>query len=325
MRNVQKRWYVIIGIAIALLLFNIGFYVMGTFFPHVLNKGNITLPQRTEEKKQFDTSMTETIATLALQSQNVSLIDLQDTTVLFEKNSTDRVYPASITKVMSAVVALDHMPDLTQTVIVEEKDLQGLVEANASVAGLKVGDCVTYEDLLYALILPSGADAANVIANHLFGGMDAFVQEMNNKAASIGMKDSHFVNASGLHDDNHYTTISDLNRMMKHAWINTAFRKVMTTTTYTIPSTQLELNSTLRLYGDSLGFTGGDIIGGKSGYTPEAGCCLASVAKLSNDHLFMLITTGASGSPVEDHRHIDDAKLVYETVAKQYEKVEADQ
>ena len=86
-----------------------------------------------------------------------------------------------------------------------------------------------------------------------------------------------------------YTTMQDLKQMMKHAWINTAFQKVLTTTKYEIPSIKLKFKSTLLLYGDSLSFKEGEIIGGKSGYTLEAECCLVSVAKMKDGHLYICL------------------------------------
>lgn len=325
-KKYKHRLY--LAFIVFLLIGDIGFYIMGKFFPNTLNKGDTTLPQKETSILTQQQSIKDHVKDISINSKYAILIDLEDNTPLYEKNITKKIYPASITKVMSAVVALDHISDLTTKVTVEEKDLEGLVEANASVAGLEAGDNVTYEDLLYALVLPSGADAANVIANHLFGSMDAFVAEMNVKAKAYGMTQTHFVNATGLHDDQHYTTIQDLERMMKHAWKNTAFQQILTTTKYEIPSLHLKLKSTLLLYGTSsdflestlqpetLSFRGGEIIGGKSGYTLEAECCLVSVAKLDNDHLYMFISAKASGEPMEDHNHVNDAIHIYEEVAK---------
>lgn len=314
MLKYRKRWYILLVIAILLFIFDIGFFIMGKYYPNTLNKGITTLPKQDQAVLETQANIKENLKDIKIESQYAMMLDLEDFTVLYEKNINDKIYPASLTKVMSAIVALDHIDDLNKTVTVEKNDLKGLVEANASVAGLKENDTVTYEDLLYALVLPSGADAANVLANHLFGSMDAFVAEMNNKAKSYGMTSTHFINATGLHDDDHYTTITDLKQMMKYAWRNTAFQKILTTQKYKISNINLSFESTLVLYGDSLSFQGGEIIGGKSGFTYEAECCLISVAKLDNGHQYMLITANAPGSPIEDHKHIDDAKQLYSNI-----------
>ncbi len=229
----KKRWYVVLVIIIALLIGDISFFIMGKFFPNKLNEGNTQLPTPSEQLITTQNNIKQGIKDIKLNSPYAILIDLEDQSILYEKNADKKIYPASLTKIMSCVVALDHINDLNQKVTVTEKDLEGLAEANASVAGLQPGDKVTYEDLLYALVLPSGA---NVLANNLCGDMKSFVQEMNNKAKAYGMVNTHFMNATGLHDDNHYTTMQDLKQMMKHAWINTAFQKVLTTTKYEIPS-----------------------------------------------------------------------------------------
>lgn len=340
--NLQKETqrkpyrYIIYALIILLLAADIGFFIMGKFFPNILNKGNTQLPQQEEIIIKTQNAIKAQLKDFSINSGYAILLDLEDFTPLYEKNIDKKIYPASLTKVMSAVVALDHINDLSKTVTVEEKDLEGLLEANASVAGLQAGDTLTYEDLLYALVLPSGADAANVLANHLFGSMDNYVAEMNNKAKAYGMTSTHFVNSTGLHEDDHYTTIKDLEMMMKHAWINTAFQKILTTTQYEIPSLDLKMKSTLLSYGSSiviqskdnesksttksLPFEGGEIIGGKSGYTLEAECCLISVAKMENGHYYMLITAKATGEPISDHHHINDAINMYECIAKAIEK-----
>lgn len=328
--------YIIYALIALLLAADVGFFIMGKFFPNTLNKGDTQLPQQEEAIIKTQDAIKTQLKDVSINSGYAILLDLEDFTPLYEKNIDKKIYPASLTKVMSAVVALDHINDLSKTVTVEEKDLEGLLEANASVAGLQAGDTLTYEDLLYALVLPSGADAANVLANHLFGSMDNYVAEMNNKAKAYGMTSTHFVNSTGLHEDDHYTTIKDLEMMMKHAWINTAFQKILTTTQYEIPSLDLKMKSTLLSYGSSitiqptdnesasttksLPFEGGEIIGGKSGYTLEAECCLISVAKMENGHYYMLITAKATGEPISDHHHINDAINIYESTARAIEK-----
>ena len=302
-------------LAALLVVSNIVFFIMGTYFPSVLNKGDTTLPSQSAETQNRQVAIKEHIKDVSLHSPYAIVIDLEDRSTIYEKKIDERIYPASITKVMSAVVALDHIADLSQTVTVEEQDLAGLAEANASVAGFQAGDTPTYEELLYALILPSGADAANILGNHLFGSVDAYVDAMNEKAESLGMNATHFKNPIGLHEDDHYTTLADLTNMMNHAWINTAFQGIMTTTSYEIKSSGFKIKSTLLVYGDDLSFAGGEIIGGKSGYTLEAQCCLVSVAKMEDGHLYMIISAKAGGDPSEDHFHMNDAKTMYELIA----------
>lgn len=336
-RKLRKQVrYLIYALILLLLAADIGFFIMGKFFPNTLNKGNTQLPQQDKTLAKTQETIKQQLKDISINSNYAIALDLEDFTSLYEKNIDQKIYPASLTKVMSAVVALDHIDDLSKTVTVEENDLEGLAEANASVAGLQAGDTVTYQDLLYALVLPSGADAANVLANNLFGSMENYVAEMNNKAKAYGMTSTHFINATGLHEDDHYTTIKDLEMMMKHAWINTAFQQILTTTRYEIPSLKLKLKSTLLSYGNTLTlliddsnsaselhglpFQGGEIIGGKSGYTLEAECCLISIAKMENGHYYMLITAKATGEPLTDHKHINDATKVYEAIAKAIEK-----
>ena len=266
---------------------------------------------------------------MTLNSRYAMVIDLQDQQVLYEKNSDERLFPASLTKVLTAIVALDNMENLHKKITITEQDIEGLAEANASVAGLEAGEQVTLEDLLYALILPSGADGANALANHLNGSISKFVKDMNEKANSIGMLHTHFTNTTGLQDKQHYTTLQDMKKMMDHAWKNPAFRKVMTTLRYTIPATRqhpngLKLRSTLLFYDKDLKFPGGEIIGGKSGFTPEAGYCLISVARMKDGHQYMVISAKAEkiektlveeGGSATEYGNVMDAKAVYTAIA----------
>lgn len=307
-------------VVLVLLLADITMYKqIKSYYPDAWQKTPaITLPKDEPDARQ--NGITKALQKLKLNSKYAMVIDLQDNRTLYEKNSDQKLYPASLTKVMTAITALDNAQDLNQKVTIHVKDLQGLIKANASVAGLQVGDQLRMEDLLYALILPSGADGANALANHLNGSTKNFVADMNEKAQAMGMTHTHFTNTTGLHDKQHYTTLQDLKKMMTHAWKNPAFRKVITTLRYTIPDVKshpkgLKLHSTLLLYGGKPSFPGGTIIGGKSGYTPEAGCCLISIAKLSDGRLYMVITAQASGSPVDDHKHMDDAKTIYKQIA----------
>ena len=221
------------------------------------------------------------------------------------------------------------MENLHKKITITEQDIEGLAEANASVVGLEAGEQVTLEDLLYALILPSGADGANALANHLNGSISKFVKDMNEKANGMGMLHTHFTNTTGLHDKQHYTTLQDMKKMMDHAWKNPAFRKVMTTLRYTIPATKqhpngLKLRSTLLFYDKDLKFPGGEIIGGKSGFTPEAGYCLISVARMKDGHQYMVISAKAEkiektlveeGGSTTEYGNVMDAKAVYTAIA----------
>lgn len=320
MPKIKKRWWIVAILSCLFLILDIALFIgIKHYFPDAWEKEKQGSSIVSKENKQ-QTIIKDSLKNIRLNSEYAMLVDLEDQQVLYEKNSKERIYPASLTKVLTAIAALDATDDLAKKAEVTAEDLQGLWEENASVAGFQAGDQISYEDALYALMLPSGADAANFLANRLSGSVPAFVDDMNKKAQAFGMKNTHFMNTSGLHDDNHYTTLSDMKIMMDHAWKNTAFRKVMTSLQYTIPSIGshpdgLALRSTLLMFRNDLSFRGGEIIGGKSGFTLEAGSNLISIAKMSDGHMYMLLTAKASGEPLTDQNHMKDAQMVYTTIA----------
>ena len=143
-------------------------------------------------------------------SEKAYVYDFETGQVLLDKGSTDRIYPASMTKIMTALVALNSGYDLSTPVTITSAMVEGLAEANASIVGYYIGDTPTMMDLLYGTILPSGADAVNALAYTIAGSIDSYVNMMNQEAQKLGMNDTHFVTPTGLHDDNHYSTCRDI-------------------------------------------------------------------------------------------------------------------
>ena len=139
-------------------------------------------------------------------SDYVYMVNRNSNEVMYEKNAYEKMYPASMTKMMSAIVAIENMDDLNREVTISYDMLSGLYEANASMAGFNVNETVTIKDLLYGLMLPSGAECAYALGYTLFGSIDNYVSMMNEKAKMLKMKDTHFVNPNGFHNDDHYST-----------------------------------------------------------------------------------------------------------------------
>ena len=223
--------------------------------------------------------------------------------VVCKKNESAELFPASLTKMMTVLVAMENISDLSVNITVDGKHFGQLSEAGASVAGLVAGEKVTAMDLCYATILPSGADAALTLAEYVSGSEEDFVVLMNKKAKELGMADTHFCNVSGLHNDEHYSTAYDLALMMQYAMKNDNFYKVITSEEYTIPPDSAAPNG---LYVYSTVFDKANkmtinklntakLLGGKSGYTPEAGLCLATVCK-TQDYEYITVTLCADGT-----------------------------
>ncbi|MDG0790018.1 serine hydrolase [Cohnella ginsengisoli] len=256
------------------------------------------------------------LAADSLHSTHAILVRLDDGRVLMDKKMEDRVYPASLTKIMTAILAIERIPDLKKTVKLEPDMFETLRQQNASMAGFLPGERVSAIDLLYGAMLPSGADASVGLATRVAGSEPKFAKLMNGKAKSIGMTDTHFVNATGLHDPDHYTTVKDLSVLLAYALKNETFRQVFTASRHLTAPTDLHpdgirlRSSMFKELGES-GLAGEEIAGGKTGYTEKAGLCLASLGRL-NGKEYILVTTGAKGDRKTTEAYdIADAVRVY--------------
>lgn len=254
-------------------------------------------------------------------SQYAMLIRMKTQDVLFQKNSDVIIYPASLTKIMTAIVAIEHIEDLNQTVVITKDAFTGLQEAGAAMAGFMPGEEIRGIDLLYGLLLPSGAECGKALAYEVSGGVDTFVALMNDKAEALGMTDTHFVNTTGLHDPNHYTTVKDLSILLQYALENETFRGIYTSPGYAIPADNmntkgLQLISTLFKHEEAITIRDGEIIGGKTGYTSAAGLCLSSLARIEDEE-YIFITAGADGNHYTEPFNIEDAVKAYNSIVSE--------
>ena len=225
-----------------------------------------------------------------LYSKNYCLYDLTDDKIIYEKNIQERTNIASLTKIMTTITAIEKINNLDDYVTITSEMLSN-IKYDASLAGLKIGDKLTYKDLLYASILPSGADATQALAYSLSGSINNFVNDMNTLAKKIGMESSNFVNVTGLDIDNHYSTVSDLLKMLQYALKNETFKTIYTTKSYTL-SNGLVVDATVKKYNNLMKLDISRIIGSKTGYTNKAGLCISSIFE-SNNHEFIFISTNA--------------------------------
>lgn len=223
------------------------------------------------------------------------LVDVTQNTVVAAKEPTAVLYPASTTKIMTLLVAVEHIADFSDTFTMTYEILHPLYLNQATIAGFLEGEAVTLEDLLYGTILPSGADAAQALAEYVAGSEKAFVQMMNDKAAELGLQNTHFTNTSGLHDAQHYTTAQDTAMMLLAAMRNDHCRKVLSTYQYTTAATPehpegIALTSTMfsRMYGDEP--DGAQVVAGKTGFTDQAGNTMASYAEGENGHDYIFVS-----------------------------------
>lgn len=244
-----------------------------------------------------------------ISAENVILYNLNDNTILYEKNSDEKVSIASITKIMTSIVALENIDDLNDYVTITLKDFNGTV--GYSKAGFNVGDKVTYEDLLYGILLPSGAEAVNAIVNNTLG-YDEFIKAMNDTAKKIGLENTSFENPIGKDNVNNYSTVKDVAKMLEYALKNSNFKKIFTTKEY-VTTNGINLNSTLMPYKNILNIN--LIDGSKSGFTSNAGRCLASISTI-DDVSYLLVVLNSSLSNA--YNAVKDSITIYDYYSNNY-------
>ena len=248
------------------------------------------------------------------------LVDADSGEAVAEKEADVSIYPASMTKVMTALLALEANPDLEQPVTLPEDIFPELRAEGASMAGFRPGETATVRDLLYGALLPSGAECCEALAREVSGSEEAFVASMNQKAAALGMASTHFCNPAGLHDPEHVSTVRDMARLLRAAMQNEMFRTIFATARYTVPPTNLHpdgftMESTFWSELDGTELRRGKFLGGKTGYTSAAGLCLASAAQVKGKR-YILVTAGAQGNHNTEPYHVDDAVNVCRQLAR---------
>lgn len=253
-----------------------------------------------------------------LNSPNALLMDASTGDVLAEHGGYERIYPASMTKIMTALLAVENTENLNERITMPYDIYDRLYAEEASMAGFQPGEEASLRELLYGILLPSGAECCITFANRIAGSEEAFVGMMNSKADELGMKDTHFCNCTGLHNEEHYSTAADIAVLLQYALGSESFREAFTAHRYSVmPTAQhpegFTFFSTMFQYMESDAVTGGQILGGKTGYTGEAGQCLASLASV-NGREYILVTAGAPGSHETEQLHILDAQNVYNQI-----------
>lgn len=252
---------------------------------------------------------------LELNSKYAVLYNLNDDEVIYELNKDEVVSVASLTKIMTTLVAIENIKDYDEYVVLNEEMFRGLAEANAYVIGLKPLQKVTYNDLLYGMFLASGADATRAIAISIAGSEEDFVKLMNEKAKELGLSKTHFQNTVGLDAENHYSTVNEVAIILKKAFKNKKFKEIFTTEIYTISDGSITVRNSMKKAAAVYGLDVSNVLGAKTGYTGDAGRCLASIAyDEKNDITYLLVTTKAENVK----QPVSDAVEVYNHYFKNY-------
>lgn len=244
----------------------------------------------------------------SVRAKAAALIELNSHCIVYGYELDKRIYPASLTKIMTCMLALE-FGNLDDTLTVSASALENLSEYG-STAGLVEGEQISVRELLYCIMVSSANEGANVIAEYISGSTEDFVALMNRKADELGMTSTHYANAHGLHNEDHYTTVRDLSVLATWAWQNPQFREFATTTTHIVPATNKSDERTLhttnyltstemenRYYYDKAK-------GVKTGFTTPAGACLISTAS-EGDLSFMSIVCGCEILIDNDGKDLD--------------------
>ena len=260
---------------------------------------SVSSTQKIEEKipaEVYNFTNETTDIPLTNDAKYAIVIDKRDNTVVAARNAKERAYPASTTKIMTLLTAVELITDYNDTFTMSLEITDPLFVEGASVAGFLNGENVNMTDLLYGMILPSGADAAMGLAVTLAGSEEAFVEKMNQKVEELGLENTHFDNVSGLHSENNYSTAYDMAIILDTALKNEVCKKVLSTYRYTTASTEqhpdgILLSSTLFTYMYGTEPETATILGGKTGFVNESGYCIASYGQNNeNGNEYIVVT-----------------------------------
>lgn len=294
-RRVNKK-HLLIVILVPLIF--IGLIVMG-----IIISNNADTKNEYTVTYDIDYSEIETLD-IDLHSKSYLLIRLNDLKALYGEKYNSVIYPASLTKVLTMDTCVNRANSLEETSYVTQDQYNSLISENASLAGLIPFKEYSLKDLLYYLVLPSGADAGEAISNYFESkGMD-LVDEMNKRCSELGLENSHFTNPTGLHNDNMYTTLKDLSLIYFDAIKNDIAKDILKTSY----SEEYRLYSTV--YPLSNRSDGIVVFGGKTGFTDEAHQNIIVFFEAKN-RSYMLLLAGAPGNPgLGEHYHFDDVNLI---------------
>ncbi len=283
--------------------------------PIVTNEQNITLEYKKEEQKEI-----EKLPVIGCKAAYVA--EPITGKILYEKNAHQKMYPASTTKILTALVVMEKC-QMTDKVTVSKKALD-MVPVGGSNAGLKQGEELSVSDMLYALLIPSANEAANALAEHVSGSVEEFAVLCNNRAKELGCENLHFTNANGLHDENHYCTAYDLYLIAKECQKYDVFNEIVKTKSYTLPATNVYSkkdrvlkNTNYLLFSNLKNYYYPYCTGIKTGHTTPAGECLVASSSYNNLELISVVLGGGTNSKGLNERFADTSQL-FEFVYNNY-------
>ncbi|WP_408070497.1 D-alanyl-D-alanine carboxypeptidase family protein [Butyrivibrio sp. JL13D10] len=281
----------------------------------------VEVDERSPEVQSFatgytvqSTGSTAEIVSEDVISENAILIDVDKAEVIAKKAADIRISPASMTKILTILVAAEHVENLDDTFTITRDITDYSFSNECSIVGFEVDETVTVRDLMYGTILPSGADAAIALATYVAGSHEAFVDMMNQKLEELGLSETaHFTNCVGIYDENHYCTLTDMAMILKAAVENDLAREILSAHKYTTCPTEQHpegmtiSNWFLRRIEDKE--TNGTVMCAKTGFVNQSGCCAASYSVSNSGGHYICVSANAWSS----WRCIYDQVEIYQT------------
>ena len=284
-------------------------------FPTTPSRSSYIIGQATDVK---------TIDSTAIKSQHSILVKLSTYQSIAEKSADVKIYPASMTKVMTLIIACENVTDVQKKLTVTEEIAKFASDNDGSGAGLKVGESYSVEDLLYLISYQSDTIASILIAEEIAGSEENFVKLMNNKAKTLGLTSTNFTNCTGLYDDNNYTTCREMASIMAYALDNEKVYSCLSSYSgrpMTVGGNDCTFYSGWYSYrfDDNPKFSGGKIVAGKTGYTDESGYTLVSCAVIDGERYINVIVTRTNKNStvkVQEGPSAAEVKYIYENYSK---------
>ncbi len=255
-----------------------------------------------------------------IESENAIVVERDTGKIIMGKNYDERIHPASMTKVMTAVVGLENTVNLKKRTEVTQDIIDYCVKDGLSVSGFELGDNPKIIDLLYGILLESGGEASIALAREVAGSEEEFVNLMNEKARELGMENTHFSNPTGITDSENYSTCKDIAIIFQYALSNNEFKKIVESKKYEAhgikgPFTKHIIHNSLFQKRNILDINKNYIKCGKTGYTEAAGLCLVSLGEV-NDSEYIVVTAKAKGNSQTSQYNLIDTDRIYNRLNK---------
>lgn len=251
-----------------------------------------------------------------IKSKEAIVVNKDTGKIIMGRDIEKRIHPASMTKVMTAIIGIENTKNLNDTVTITQDIIDYCFINNLSVSAFNVGDKAKLIDLLYGILLESGGEASIALARYISESEEEFVKLMNLKAEEIGLDNTKFSNVTGITDSNNYSTVKDIAKLYIYALENDTFKKIVESKEYNIKGidgfmSKRNIQNNLFIKRNILDINKDYIKSGKTGYTDSAGLCLVSNGVINNKE-YIVVTANADGSPKTEQFNLTDTNKIYE-------------